>query len=216
MSFPLIIVFSLTILIAGVIALLLFKRINKLFHPFIYYIWLGCINELVSIAVIIKGHQTIVKNNIYALIASFLLTWFFQKIGFFNNRKWLFILLLAFLLSAWIFENFIYGSMTTNSTYFRIIFAIIIVIMSLFVINRLIFSNTDLLKNSIFVLCISFVIFFSFRVILQSFVIYGSGRPSDFLLNLYSVMGYILLATNILHTIAILWMPKKARYTRLF
>ena len=84
--------------------------------------------------------------------------------------------------------------------------------MSISMINKLIFTiEGPLLREPTFLLCISFVIYFTFKALIQSFVIYGVNRTSAFLLNIYVIMVYINLVCNLLHALALLWMPRKAR-----
>lgn len=210
MNFYLYAALSLTIFVAGVISLIRFPKINETYYPFVFCLWIGCINESLNIYLVINGYQTLLNNNIYALIESVLLIWFLKEGRLIKKH---FIILVLSLIIGWSVETFVIRNITDNSTLFRIFSSLAIVILSIKVINRLIFSQQKhLLKSSTFLLCIAFIIYFTYTVLVQSFVIYGVDRQSTFLLNIYVIMIYVNLAVNLLYALAVLWMPKKARY----
>lgn len=216
MNFYLFIGFNFTILIAGIIAAFRFKRIDKIYLPVILCFWIGAVNETISLLLMLNGHQTLVNNNIYVLTESFLLTLFFKKSGIFS-RHWHFLFFIGLFLLTWLLENWLLSPITKNSTYFRIVYSMIIVFFSINLINRLIFSTYgNLIKNATFILCVAFIIYFTYKVLLQSFVIYSVDRKSSFLLNIYIIMIYVNLGTNLLYALAVLWMPRKARYIMLY
>ena len=56
-----------SIFIAGIIGLVRFRKINKIYWPLIFAIWLACINEVLSYSLFINNHSTAINNNIYVL-----------------------------------------------------------------------------------------------------------------------------------------------------
>lgn len=80
-------------------------------------------------------------------------------------------------------------------------------------INRLIGSERKtLLKNSIFIISTIFVFYFTLKVIVEAFWVYGLNE-TNFQTNVYHISVIVNVFANLLYTIAILWMPSKQRFT---
>ena len=108
---------SLSICIAAIIAWWRFNNIHQAFRPFIYCIWLGTVNEIISYSITPFVHSTMINGNIYVLLESFLLVWQFRKWGLFERYRKIFTCLLMLLGMVWIAENFIISSITVLSSY---------------------------------------------------------------------------------------------------
>lgn len=107
MNYYLVVLFSLTICIPALVGLLRFSKINESYHPFIFYIWIGAINELVGLLMINIIHTNIVNLNIYLLVESLLLTWQFSLWGLFNKNTFWVSLITVSLILFWFTENFV-------------------------------------------------------------------------------------------------------------
>ncbi len=214
MSIGLLSFFSLSIFIAGIIAAFRFKKINKIYYPFLYLIWIGCLSEIVSI-ILAKNHlSSYINNNIYVLIESILITMLFKNFTLFNEYKKTFYLIIVSFVLAWVFENLIWGKINNFNVYFGIYNSFIIVLMSITIINKLLVrSMKNIFKNATFLLSIAFVLYFTFQVLIYAFWIYGVEAQRDFLLKLFSIMIYINLLTNLIYSLAISWMPRKLEFT---
>jgi hypothetical protein len=157
-------------------------------------------------------YQTLANNNIYVLLESLLIVSYF-KTNKEMSLKWRFDLLLVLLVLSWISENFIFQRITAHSCYFHIGYSLTIVVLSINLINKLLFQNhANLLRNADFVLCLCFVIYFTYKAIIEALTIYGIQANLAFWLRIYDIMAYINLGVNLLYILAILWMRKKAKY----
>lgn len=204
---------NLSIFIPGIVAVVRYSKINKSYYPFLYCLWVGCINEILSLVLILNNHQTLINNNFYVLIESLLLLWFLKETKIVIKEK-IFYLLVMIFTAAWISENFIFRSITLNSTYFRIFYSFVLVLLSINTINKKIFlRKTHLLSDATFIICTGFIIYFTYKIIVQAFAIYGFSKQSGFLLNIYIIMYYINFIVNIIYTLAIVWMPRKIKYS---
>jgi hypothetical protein len=203
--------FSFSVFIPAVIALIFFRKIDKSYFPFLYCLWIGALNEVLSFMLINQQVHTTANNNVYVGIESILLTLYFANKRIINKQQWM---LAFFLLSAvWIAENFIFRSIFLNSTYFRIIYSMLIVFLSIHLVNRLFFEHKgSLLNHPDFILCICFIIYFTYKALLQAFVIYGVTRDYAFLRKIYDILYYVNLGVNLLYTFAVVCMPRKARF----
>ena len=217
MNFQLIVIFSFSILIAGVIAIIRFSNIRKIYYPFIYLIWIGCINETINYFLMINRQYTIVNSIFYGLCESLLLLWFFKNLGTFNNRKGLFYFLLGLFVGIWVIESFLSKSLTEAfNSYFSVVYSLSLVLLSIHAINSLLFREREILKNPAFLICIAIVVFFTYKVVIEMFWIYGLRESKDFRLNVYNILTCINLLCNLLYALAILWMRKKQPFTLQF
>lgn len=208
------VIFSFSITIAAIIGWIRFKKISPAYYPFIYLIWIGLLNEIISFIVAQHGHPNTLNNNIYALIESLLITWQFREWGLFNRLKSAFLIIVFLLSLAWIVDHFFVSEITSSTFYFRIFYSFIIVLMSINILNRLIVSERkNILKNSIFLICISFVIYYTYYVLVMTFLLYGLGLSYSFMFKIASFLPYTNLLSNLIYAIAILWMPAKQRFT---
>src|ERR1700712_3254658 len=113
--------FIFSILIAGIISLVRFSMIRREYYPFIFVIWLACINELLNF-VLFKAHvYTVFPNNIYSLFEGLLMLWFFENMGTFRRIRNMRYLLSALLTVVWVADNFIFHHFSTQyNSYFNI------------------------------------------------------------------------------------------------
>ncbi len=215
MNFYLYATLSLSVLIPAIISVVRYIRIDKTFYPFVYFLWVGSFNDSMSIILAMNKFHSVVNNNIYVLVETILLMWFFKNLRVFKSNKYSFHLLLAFVLVLWFGENFIFSKLIVNSTYFRITYSLLIVFLSISVLNSMIFSTRKhLWKDALFLILVSFIIYFSFKALIQAFVIYGINRSSSFLLNIYIIMVYINFTINLIYALAALWIPRKHRFIK--
>ena len=202
-------IFSFSIFLAGIISLFKYNKISKAYYPFIFCIWLACCNELLSAIIITNHHRTSVNNNIYVIIEALLITLLFKNFGIFKKSKLLFYCVTLGLLFCWIIETFIINNITISDIYFRIIYSFVIVLMSITTINEIIFTGRK--NNASFLLCIAFIIYFAFKVLVYAFWISNLSR--DFLSSIFSIMIYINFLTNLIYAVAVLWMPRKLEFS---
>lgn len=84
--------------------------------------------------------------------------------------------------------------------------------MSISLINRIILvEHKKLGKNVLFLICLAFICFFTYALVVEIFTLYGKGVSKEFQVALYRIMSYINVATNIAYAFAISWIPTKQR-----
>ncbi len=203
-----------SIFIAGILGLVRLKKIHRIYYPFLLCIWLACINEILSFILIKYHHNTIVNNNIYVLVESLLIIWLFKNTGLFRKSKVLFYVMILLLPAVWLIDNFFIAGAAALDNYFRIFYSFVIVLMSIATLNRLVVTNRkNLLKDATFLLCIGFILYFTYKILVHAFWIYGLTTSQAFILKVYTLLLYIDCITNLLYALAILWMPKKLAFT---
>lgn len=208
MNYYLVVSFSFSILIAGVIGFLRFHKIQKSYYPFLLFVWLGCLNETLSFLIVQSGMESIVNNNIYVLSEALVILYFFNRNRFLSKT---YTLVLGFLIAGgWFFETFFIRSITEMSIYFRIGYSFIIVLISIAAINRLLlFGEKNLLKNSMFLICVAFICYFTYKVLVNTFWLYGLGKSLQFLAFISYILIFVNLFTNLIYAFAAIWIPRK-------
>jgi len=210
MKIPLINFLSQSVWIAGIIGAIRYRKIDSSYYPFIYFIWLGAFNDTLGLILINFGFYTSVNGNIYVLLEALLLTYFFKRLGIFKRAFTLYIALITAHLLIWLFEVLLLRSIMEPVLYARIFFSFSIVLMSISCINQLLTTQRESLKkNPLFIICIGFIIFFTYKVLVNTFWLYGLKQSKSFVLNIYTILIYINLFCNLIYALATLWIPKK-------
>jgi len=217
LNFNTAVIFSLSILIAGVIGVFRFAQIRSVYRPFIYLIWIGCFNELLSIYLLFNHHYNIINYTIYGLCEALLLLWFFKNLNVFKGRKAPFYFLIVLFVVIWVAESFFANQFGTQFSYgFDIMYSFCVVLLGIRVINDLLFTERDLLKNPTFLICIGIIIFFTYQIIEEMFWLYGLKESAIFRQNIQSILMIINLLSNLIYALAILWMRKRQAFTLQF
>lgn len=214
MNFYLGISLTLCIIVPALIGLIRFKKINEVYHPFIYFIWIGAFNEIFGLIMMYTIKSNIVNLNIYILVESLLLLWQFTRWGLFNkNSLWL-KLIIVIAMIFWVTENFIISNITKYDSFFCIFNSTINTFMSISIINRLIATERrSLWKNPVFIICATFIIYYSMSILSEVFWIYGLTQNVAFSNNVYAITIITNFISIILYTLAIIWMPIKQRFS---
>ena len=206
------IIYSLTISVVVLLGWIRFKKMDRVFMPFIFLVSAGLINELLSLLLITSGHQNTINYNLYTLLESLLIVWQLRTWGLFNNKGVIFYSLQTSLLIGWSLENFFQTLFRFNSL-FIIIYSFLVVLLSIVMMNRLIVSyRGHLFKNAAFLICVGFIFYFSFSLLTETFWLAGLGQSSSFRISIQSMLTYVNLIVNLLFILAIIWIPMKRQY----
>ncbi len=201
---------SYSVMLAAIIALFQYKKAVRSFLPFFVFIWAGAANEIVSHFTILYLRSNMMNNNIYVLIESLLLLWLFYCWQLFDRSKWLLWALGASFILFWLAEVFVFSEITRVAAYFRVFYSFPIVLLSISMINRLLTQESgNLLKNAAFIICVAFVIYFTFKILLEIFYIYGMMHSRAFRTSVFDIMRVINLLCNLIYAVALIWIPRK-------
>ena len=224
MMTPLNALWGFSILIAAIIALVRFNKISKCYWPIVFCIWVASLNEILSYLLVINGHYTSVNNNIYVLAEALLFFTFFKNMGIFKKIPWSFRIFMGSMVLLWLWENGVQGKITYVSSLFRITYSFFIVLMSITVINKLLIldmyrplemDSRGILRNPVFLICVGAIVFFTFKVLVEIFWLYGLDHSNAFRMKLYDILIYINLVKNGIYALAVLWMLPKQKYIML-
>ncbi len=207
-------ILSYSVGIGALLSLIRWKHILPKDYFFIAFLWVGTFNEIIGTVTAYVFKTNAIPSNIYTLISSILLVCQFNNWQLFGSNKQICKWLIGGLSIFWIWENFVYGSIFQFGPYYRISYSFMIVLMAIHMINLLILQQEIAIsKNHVFLICISFVLFFSTKILVEIFYLYGLNGSKKFGILVFNIISYVNLLTNILYAIAILWIPKKRTFT---
>lgn len=213
LPYSLVVIFSFSIAIPAAILAIRFHQIAPKFYLFAFFVWIGLLNEIISYVVTQMGSSTMLNNNIYFLAEGVMLTCLFRSWGLFKKTKFLFPILLITILLFWTTEVLFFQGIKMQVPYFQLFYSFLLALMSADMINRQVTTERqNLLKNPIFLICITFVIYFTYSVILGSFWLYGLQLSRQFTMNLIAVLMLLNLFSNLVYALAALWIPNKNQY----
>lgn len=194
-------------------------RIRSIGQPYILIIalfFIASLNELLSYYLMGKHIYTTINNNVYVLIESLLILVFFKKSGLYARHRRIFFYIAGLYLLVWSTENFLFGAITQVGSYFRIVYSFTTALLSISMINKLLDEEkTSLLLHPSFILSCAFILFFTYKLIVEVFWLYGQSSSTSFQIKLYSYVKYINLATNLIFAFALLCIPKRKTYSLL-
>ena len=189
---------------------------DSVYHPFIYFVWLSCISEVVSEFLIRNGHYTYISENIYSLPEFLLLLMFFKNIDCIKGRTYQSTFIILIML--WLFDSFVLKKFNSGTNdYFNLTASLVIVILAINKVNTLVSTTKgSLIVVPVFIVSISVIIYFTYNILIKSFWNYGLQDKKDnwaFLTAINNILHVIILLTNVLYAIAIGLFPKKEPYS---
>lgn len=216
MSHLQVVLFSFSILLPAITGVIRFRNMERSFYPFIFFIWTGTLNEIISYVLSLEGGSTTFSNNLYILAEALLILWQFKEWHIFQNFKKGFVLLLLSLVLVWIIDHGNKDNFANINLNFRLFYSLMIVVMSIHLNNQLVFTyRRNLVKSPVFLICIGFTVYFTYKILAEVFWIYGLNRTKAFRTDVYIIMTWINAFINILYSVAILCIRKKPHYIEL-
>jgi len=206
---------SFSIWFAALAGLVRFTNTDGMYRPFIMLCWTGAINELVSFFVARAGYSTNSNNNIYILAESLLLLWQFKK---WVPEAWMkryFLTLAVVFAGLWVYEYDSISKLGQIRYYFRFLYAVVIILLSIHLMQRLAVEHArGLGKDPRFLISAGLTIYFTFKILFDAIWLYQLRGSVAFQQAIYLVFASLNFLINLLFALAILWMPKKPQYIR--
>lgn len=206
-------IFSLSIVLAAIIGKARFQQINPVFFPFIYLVWAGLLNEILSLMLMYNGRSNILNYNVYALVEVLIVCQQFYRWKLASRN---FMIFATGLLSAIWLGEVIQSANSKFVSYFVICSSFFIVLAGISTVNKMLFRNIRSGNNRpVLLICFAFIAYFSFSALTEIFWSFGLLRSKAFRLHIQSLMSLINLLTNLAYAVAILWIPSKLRFFQL-
>ena len=211
-NFAISIVLNLSVVFAAIIGMIRFKYIISDYYPFLIIIWLGLVNELLSLVIVYNIRSNAINSNVFVLLEYLLILLQFYKWDGSGTRNYYLIGCIGFL--VWITDNFIINSITENNSLFRVFYSLTIVFFSINQLNKLIiYEKGNLVKNATFIICISFLFYYGCKAFVEAFNVVHLGLSYIFLWNLWIILYFVNVIANLIYAIAILCIPTKQEFT---
>lgn len=205
---------SFSIGLAAIIAIIRFKKIPAKYHPFVFMVWLALINELLSTYFIHRFRNNAVNSNIYVLCEFLLALWLFDNLGLFRKKRIYYQFCLFLLPLVWLLDAVVLHPITQFSSVFRILYSFTLVLFSIDYINYVFFSEKEnILRNTGFLICLTFLIYFSFKGLLEIYYLFRLKSLKGFYRSLLLTMNIVNLFANLIYALAMLWIREKETYT---
>ena len=200
-----------SIIIAAVIACFRFKSISAGYYPFIILIWLGLLNESISLALISNGYSNTTNSNIYVLFDYLLILLQFYKWNGSGPLRYYVVGIIGIV--VWITDNFLMNSIHQNNSVFRVFYSFIVLFFSIDKMNSIIiFENRRIRKNAIFLICAGFIFYYTLKACVESFNMFHPGLTRILLRKFWFILYIVNFITNLLFALAVLWIPKRQRF----
>ncbi|WP_153797189.1 hypothetical protein [Foetidibacter luteolus] len=205
--------------IAAVIGIIRYKKIIKSYRPFVYFLCLGFVTEIISdllIRVFQKDNSLLL--NVYVWPESLLILWQFRNWAAIargnskdNNYKILAIVLSAF----WLIDNlFVHNLHSKLNPLYRIIYGFVTVYLSIDQINKLILQErTKLLTDARFLICAAFVFYYAYKATLEVFFAINLPLSLEFYKQIFDIVIYVNLFANLLFVLATTWIPTRQKFS---
>jgi hypothetical protein len=203
-----------SIIISVIISFQKLSRIRKDYLPFVISLWCSLLGSVISEISIFLWRTNVVSSNFYFIIFCLLILWQFKRWGLFGDKPIVFYSGLGFFIVVWAVDNFIVGTLFNFNPYARIINSMVIVLLSIQLLSsELAASTVSFWKSSIQLILVSYIVLFTVKIVTEFFWQYGMRLGDSFMINIYFLYFYTNFATNLLFTIALLWIPVTTRYS---
>jgi hypothetical protein len=215
-------ILSLSISLAVIIGIVRYQKIDRAYYPFIYYITVMLVVEILVKILSEAGVNNIIRTmmNIYTLAEFSLLAWLFHAWGLFNRNKTFFVALMCGFFLAWlvlttIIDSIVYGS----NFYFRVLYSFTLVLFAVSTFNKMVINHRgSIFQNAQFWICLGIIIFFTFFLLdnATKLSLVRHTISTDFKQNLQKIIVFSNLLVNLLYVVAVLWIPRKKNFMTSF
>lgn len=152
-------------------------------------------------------------TNVFVLAQGLLLVLQFKGWDIYEKRKRYFRVTGVMLLLVWLVEHVFLKNIHEVTHIYRVYYSLVLVFLSLEEINTLfIAERKHLLFNSKFILCVTFIVYFLYKGLIEIFFMYELTASTDFSQNLYLIFIVINVFCNLSYALAIIWMPSKQKF----
>lgn len=193
------------------------------YYPFIYDIFLALVMEITHQILMSNGysHPLVAVLNVYNFLDFFLFTWLFHNWGLFNRKRSFFITVVSVFFVIWLLTNVLWTEFDKRSNlYFTIIYSFALIFFSVSTFNKVIVhERSSIYRNAQFWICLGVIIFYSFFIVLNAsrFLLFIKPKVSmAFWRRINEINVYSNLLVNFLYAVAVIWIPRKKKYTTLF
>ena len=208
-------IFTYSILLPAVTGFVRYKSVLKDFRPFLYLLWLGVLNETISVLFIYTIGSNTVNSNIYVFLEYALILFLYYRWSESRPGRYIVLGVAGFL--VWFLDNIVIHGISENNSLFREFYSFVIVFLSVEVIFRvLVYEISEVYKNAMFLIAVAFVFYYGFKAYVESFNVLHIGISSETLKGLWKFLYFVNVVANLIFTTAVLCMPKKQKFITVY
>jgi hypothetical protein len=174
---------------------------------------LGVLNELASLASVYTTGTNAVTFNFYILAESILLVLMFYRWDIRASRSKA-LITGSTLVIVWLIDNVGNGNIQNFYGVFGLYCSLVMMYYSIRYISRCIaFDNGNLLHNGRCIICIGLLLYFSIKIITDTFFIMDLGLSRELEAEILLIVSVMNVVANIVYFYAILCLKQKTEFT---
>lgn len=214
-------VLSQSILIAFIIGIVRYRKIDPAYYPFLYYTGAAVLMEILAriFTLYERPDLHLPALRVYSFVEFCLFTWLFHNWGLFNRRKAVFFTLLGIFFILWVISSFFIHSINEQNFSFLILYSFALIFFSVNTFNKVVVHERgNIFRNPKFLICLGIIIFYTFFTLVNvtSLSVFKQNVSRSFRVNLQQINVYTNFLVNLLYAVAILWIPRKQNFTTPF
>jgi hypothetical protein len=199
-----IIVFVVTILL--LVSIMRYRSIEKVYLPFIYYIWLTAFVEFLGMYVLklLEVGNNRFLTNPFVLLEGFLWIWLFSNWGLFERRPFSKYLILGSFVLVWTVDLINVGSIFEFLRYYRIYYSFVLALIAIHSLNfQIVHEKGHLLRSARFLITLSLLMYFTYKGFYEAFY--------EIVPKVFDLLFTVNVLSKVLFFIALLWIPNKSK-----
>lgn len=210
-------VLSQSILIAFIVGIVRYRKIDPAYYPFLYYAGAAVLMEILARIFTLYNRPDLhlPALHVYSYIEFCLFTWLFHNWGLFNRRKAVFISLLGIFFVLWVISSFFIHNFTEQNFSFLVVYSFALIFFSVNTFNKVVVHERgNIFRNPKFLICLGIIIFYTFFTLVNvtSLSVFKQNVSRSFRVNLQQINVYTNFLVNLLYVVAILWIPRKQNF----
>lgn len=182
------------------------------YRPWIILLWLGAVNETLSLLMAHIIHSNAANSNLYVLLEFYFLLWQFKLWN--RAQPSPYIIFAGLGLAVWVLDNLVLNSLGDDNSIYRACYAAVLAGFALDRLNRLaVFEKRGLLKNPQFLACTAFLLYYGCKVFAETMNAFRVSLGDVFYMHLWLTLSFVNCASNIMYGTAVLCIPKRQEFT---
>lgn len=209
---------SLTGLFPFVLGIKKFKLIYEKHYPFLFYVSIACIVEIIGRLLIIFDLKDLSRifANFYILFEGMIFVYLFFLWGVLKRRSILFIIF-AFLLFTWLANNLVFNTITDINSLYRVLYSIITVLLAIKLFQKLYFNAPRYIeKDPLAIISATLIINYTYRAVFESLYLFKLDFSNNFYFSAFLIFIILNAFSNCTFTYAIHCMGLRKRLSSFY
>jgi hypothetical protein len=204
---------AMTITLPALAGLFRYSQLHRYDRLFVLVTWLGCINELLSVSLILLRGTNATSFNYYVLAESFLYLLLFRKWNIIESKT-VFTFLLSSVLATWLTDNLYLQNLGNFYGIFNVYVALIIMFFSVKCIARQVTcTNRDILTDARFLVATGLLLNCCVNAITGSFFIIDLHISAELSRRILFIPSLVNVVSNLLYLSAIICFNRNRKFT---